>query len=608
MKKGRLFYFIFTIITAATLLPLLFAGFYTVSIARDIIKKNIESRAASSAARAAREADAFMSDAKSTVQLLLSLQERGGTNHITNYIDAVPLVNGIALITPQGREVGYLGALPKFDYSDMLPEVLRNTIEAQQVFMGSVRRNLYRKQLLTRVSYPIAPEGGGPSTGAAVAEFNLQNLTAALSRITPADGLTLMLTRSGFLIYSSKDNPTAAPGDAYKEKIVFAAANAEDGAPAVFAGNGFVAAVEVVPSTGWIVYVELPMQPAEAVFKGVFPGRANMLIFILLLVLTLCAGAALMLAVGIVRPVKIMTKAVNMVEAGEVNDLPALPVPYNEIGVLSIAFARMLDSIKLKIDAMAQDRHDLAELNQSLEIRVGSRTKELRTALNELIKKERLAAIGQMASIVSHEIRNPLAVMANSLYLIKARSGENADPRILKNIAIIEQEIKQANGIIEEILGYARSREQIFTNVDLNLYVKEILSSYPIPQNIKVVAEYASKPLPVRIDTEEMKQAVRNIIGNSLEVMPSGGQLIVKTKIEGDNAVLSIRDTGSGIPKDVQDKIFNPFFTTKSRGTGLGLAVVKKVVSRNDADIMLQSEEGKGTKISIILKLRKENI
>jgi signal transduction histidine kinase len=105
-----------------------------------------------------------------------------------------------------------------------------------------------------------------------------------------------------------------------------------------------------------------------------------------------------------------------------------------------------------------------------------------------------------------------------------------------------------------------------------------------------------------------MKQAVRNIIVNAVEVMPGGGRLIIKTKEDGETAVLSIRDSGPGIPKEIQENIFAPFFTTKARGTGLGLAVVKKVTVRNNADIMLQSEEGKGTKISIIFKLYKEGV
>ena len=228
------------------------------------------------------------------------------------------------------------------------------------------------------------------------------------------------------------------------------------------------------------------------------------------------------------------------------------------------------------------------------------RTKELKTALNELIKKERLAAIGQMASIVSHEIKNPLAVISNSVYLIKARLGENIEPKMQRNINVIESEIKQANGIIEEILGYARSREQILNVVDLTLYTKEILSSYPIPNNIKIETSFYKEPLYVKIDMEEMKQAIRNIMGNAFEVMPQGGSFVVKTKLENGKALLSLRDTGPGIAPEVQNKIFTPFFTTKARGTGLGLAVVKKVASRNKAEIILNSQLGKGTKITLL--------
>ena len=113
--------------------------------------------------------------------------------------------------------------------------------------------------------------------------------------------------------------------------------------------------------------------------------------------------------------------------------------------------------------------------------------------------------------------------------------------------------------------------------------------------------------MPVKIDTEEMKQGIRNIIGNAVEVMPDGGQLIVKTLVGGNyTAVLSIRDSGPGIPKEIRENIFAPFFTTKARGTGLGLAVVKKVAGRNNVQIELVSEEGKGTKISMIFKMHRD--
>ena len=134
----------------------------------------------------------------------------------------------------------------------------------------------------------------------------------------------------------------------------------------------------------------------------------------------------------------------------------------------------------------------------------------------------------------------------------------------------------------------------------MNLYTKELLSSYPIPSNIKVETSLHEEPLYVKIDVEEMKQAIRNIMGNAFEVMPEGGSFVVKTKLENGKAVLSFRDSGPGIPAEIQNKIFTPFFTTKARGTGLGLAVVKKVASRNKAEIVLNSQVGKGTKITLL--------
>ncbi|MBQ3934109.1 MAG: hypothetical protein II726_02845, partial [Elusimicrobiaceae bacterium] len=209
-----------------------------------------------------------------------------------------------------------------------------------------------------------------------------------------------------------------------------------------------------------------------------------------------------------------------------------------------------------------------------------------------------------MASIVSHEIKNPLAVIKNAVYLIKTRLGSGVDVKIAKNFKVIDEEINQANSIIEEILGYARTREQILTKIDLSLYAREILSSYPIPQNIQLVTYFYTEDLPVIVDTEEMKQALRNIVANSIEVMPKGGMLVVKTKrIKDDFASLSVTDSGPGIPEELQEQIFTPFFTTKARGTGLGLAVVRKVCARNKVEFKLKSEVGKGTKMSFIFKL-----
>src|SRR5208282_1729826 len=132
----------------------------------------------------------------------------------------------------------------------------------------------------------------------------------------------------------------------------------------------------------------------------------------------------------------------------------------DEIGDLGETFLAMSESLKEKTGELINAKQELEKFTKFLEKRVEARTRELKSAQDELIKKERLAAIGQMASVVGHEIRNPLAVINNSTYFIKTKLGTlgSVDPKIEKHIKIIESEIQQANGIINEILTYSRQR------------------------------------------------------------------------------------------------------------------------------------------------------
>ncbi len=211
-----------------------------------------------------------------------------------------------------------------------------------------------------------------------------------------------------------------------------------------------------------------------------------------------------------------------------------------------------------------------------------------------------------MASGVGHGIRNPFAVINNSVYFIKTKLGNagEVDAKVAKHLSIIESEIQQANGIINEILTFSRTRELKPEVHALSDFLEETLSLYPFPSHIQVVRAFCPDNPNVYIDPDEMRQAVRNIIGNAVEVMPQGGQLKVATElVQQDWVRVDIADNGPGIPPDVAEKIFAPFFTTKARGTGLGLAVVRKVVDRHKGKVDVQSTVGKGTIFRIFLPL-----
>ena len=605
MNNGHLRHTIFGVIIIAALLPLLLFGFYMFQtwegVLRDQYKKHFEIYNV----RLSNETASYLSKNEKLISTLLELRSAGlDRNNYSKLVEMFliknPSVAGISFLDSLGHETIYFGIRPKINYQDSLSDIIYTVIDSGKVFTGALNKNPSKRMLTLTMAFPNRTPN---MNRAVVVQFDLKSLEELIESSVSKENLTLIFTKNGFLIYSSTDGLSTVLDDSYNIEISQLINYAKNGIYGFVDVRNFSGVLSEIPSSGWLVFTGKPSKDLSFPFLSYIKQSPVFLIGVIFLSMVCLLILSLYLTLIIVRPVKAMTNAVTAIERGA-EEVPSLPAPDNEIGVLSKTFARMLDTIKIQFDEMKQNRQDLQELNQSLQLRVGSRTRELRTALNELIKKERLAAIGQMASIVSHEIKNPLAVIKNAVYLIKARLGENAEPKILKNISVIDQEINQANGIIEEILGYARSREQILSVTDLTMYIKEILASYPMPAHIKVSTDFADTSLIVKIDTEEMKQAVRNIIGNAVEVMPESGHLVIKT-FSGENgtAVLSIRDSGPGIPKDIRENIFTPFFTTKARGTGLGLAVVKKVAGRNNVQIELVSEEGKGTKISMIFKI-----
>jgi len=417
-----------------------------------------------------------------------------------------------------------------------------------------------------------------------------------------------LFTSDGTIIASSNSKGISL-GDDEEMNIIFSFFNNKKGA---YGGeilkegdNIFFSAMKDINPLNWKIYFRKQLSTGKEIYSIIKEGFIWMIFGTLLLLIL----SSYYLAYIVVRPIKVLYSASIKVGDGDFEDIPNLVIPNNEIGDLALAFGQMMDNLKLKTEKLVSVQRDLETVNQTLETKVDARTRELKSVLEELIKKERLVTIGQMASIVSHEIRNPLAVIKNSSYLVKTKLDnlEVSDPKIEKHLDIIDSEIKQANDIISEILGFARSRDLHLTIQDMNTSLKEISASYPFPENIEVIYRISKENAKVNIDTEEIKQAIRNLIGNAVEIMSEkGGKLIISTKVKEKSVKISVADTGPGMDKETKDKIFTPFFTTKARGTGLGLAVVKKVVTRHEGQITVQSEKGKGTVFNIYLPIFKQ--
>jgi signal transduction histidine kinase len=237
---------------------------------------------------------------------------------------------------------------------------------------------------------------------------------------------------------------------------------------------------------------------------------------------------------------------------------------------------------------------------------VEERTASLRSAIAErekaqaeLSRQENMAAIGQLAATVGHELRNPLAVITNVLYLMKIGSKAAADDPIHRHLATAEREVSAATLILSDLLDYAAGRGPILAPVEMGDLVTEALSVVPPPDGVQVIQRGGSQV--VDVDRDQIRQVLLNLITNAYDAMPGGGVLTVSTTSEPGSAQITVTDTGMGMDQETRDSIFTPFFTKKARGIGLGLAVTKRVVEAHGGTIAVQSTPAAGTSFTLTL-------
>lgn len=216
----------------------------------------------------------------------------------------------------------------------------------------------------------------------------------------------------------------------------------------------------------------------------------------------------------------------------------------------------------------------------------------------ELARKERLAILGQLAGGVGHELRNPLTVLATSVYFLTMTLGDNADPKIRKHLGIIDQELSNANEIITNLLDFSRVRQPERVRVSIadiaqNAIDRHDLGSIEITRDIH--------DFQVFVDDGQIRQVLVNLITNAIQAMPDGGRLRVATGAADSEVWITVEDTGNGIEPAIIEKIFQPLFTTKAKGIGLGLAVCESLIRANGGRISVRSAIGKGSTFTVHL-------
>ena len=225
----------------------------------------------------------------------------------------------------------------------------------------------------------------------------------------------------------------------------------------------------------------------------------------------------------------------------------------------------------------------------------------------KLEKAQKMAAIGETAGMVGHDIRNPLQAITSDIFLVKAElasTPESSEKRnISESLQQIEENVDYINKIVADLQDYAKTINPAPKEMNLDALCIELVSEKRVPQNIKATCLVDNSVKTVRIDPTLLKRVLGNLVSNAVQAMPSGGELSVKAYRKGDELTLTIRDTGVGISEKVKPKLFNPLFTTKSKGQGLGLAVVKRITEALGGDVTFESQEGKGTTFIVRLPL-----
>jgi len=282
------------------------------------------------------------------------------------------------------------------------------------------------------------------------------------------------------------------------------------------------------------------------------------------------------LARAVMKPIKEFTQGARAIAEGDLDQY--IPVrTKDEIGRLAQAFNDMAQELK-----------------------------ETRAIQEELRKSERLITVGEIAAGIAHEIRNPLGVIKNSAQTLKERKTDREEEKELLEFIIEESE--RLERVVKDFLQLARLPRPHKKRTEMKELMERILSVLGgefKKRNIKLVKDFPYNSCYFSCDPEQFHHLFLNLILNSLEAMPKGGELFVGLKSQNGKMEIRVRDTGTGIPQEITDKIFEPFFTTRPEGTGLGLSIVAKIVKFHRGEIKVESKLGEGTLFRLIFSKEK---
>lgn len=320
-------------------------------------------------------------------------------------------------------------------------------------------------------------------------------------------------------------------------------------------------------------------------------------------------GVSYFIASGIVKPVEHLVKITDKVASGDLSQKVEISSK-DEIGLLASRFNQMTKGLKQLMDEKEGVMIELKDLNKklsSINDELVQRNEQLKDTQEQLIRTEKLAAVGTLASGVSHELRNPLSAIKNAVFLLKRKLSRKVipdiDEKVIQFLDIMDKEIDRSTRIINDLLGFTRVSKPTRIRSDIRIVINEALSRLKIAENIKLSRDLQSDLPMITIDANQIGQVLINLIENACQAMTDGGELQISTRKSKVFVEIEIADSGCGISEKEIKKIFDPLFTTKPKGIGMGLAICHGIIDKHNGTIEVKSREGKGTNMIVKLPL-----